>query len=279
MPPRFDEDAVFRVQAALVGHCETLRDRVAIIDAPYDTARDPRLGLAGIRAWRRRFDSSYGALYFPWVAVSDPLRTGGAPTRPIPPSGHVAGFIAQTDCQIGVHKAPANGPLSWVQDVTVAVDEASHGVLNHSHVNTIRAFAARGLRIFGARTLSSDSDWRYLNVRRLLLMIEEAVTLAIQWAVFEPNDVSTRSKLHLSLTAFLVELWRRGMLAGATPPAAFFVRCDDENNPPDARANGRLLAEVGVAAVKPFEFVVLRVGRVDNQFEVAEAGTVTGVLA
>jgi hypothetical protein len=278
LPPRFTEDEVFRVQAAMIDHCETRRDRVALLDPPYDTARDPRLGLAGIRAWRRRYDSSFGALYFPWLQVSDPLRLGGHPTRAIPPSGHVAGFIAQTDLRTGVHKAPANGTLAWLQDLTMPIDDGWHGILNDGHVNAIRAFPGRGLRIFGARTLASDPDWRFLNVRRLLLMIEEAVAIACQWAVFEPNDASTRTKLHLSLTSFLLLLWQQGALAGATPQEGFFVRCDEATNPPDARARGELVADVGVAPVKPFEFVMLRVGRAQNQFEVVEAGVMTGVL-
>jgi phage tail sheath protein FI len=279
LPPAFGEDDVYRVQAAMIDHCESLRDRVAILDAPFDTARDPRLGVGSISAWRRRFDSSFGALYFPWLAVSDPLRTAGAPTRAIPPSGHVAGAIAATDILAGVHKAPANVALSWVQDLTVPIDDGAHGVLNPGHVNAVRAFPGRGIRVFGARTLSSDGDLRYLNVRRLLLMIEKAIQLAIRWAVFEPNDAATRSTLHLSVTAFLLALWQKGALAGNAPADAFFVRCDEHDNPPDARARGEMLAEIGVAAVTPFEFVVLRVGRVDNDFEVAEAGTVAGVLA
>src|SRR5262249_2381092 len=154
-----------------------------------------------------------------------------------------------------------------------------HGVLNDEHVNVLRAFPGRGLRIFGARTLSSDTDWRFLNIRRLLLMIERAVGLACQWAVFEPNDDGTRARLHLGLTRFLLGQWGLGALAGKTPQEAFFVRCDTTNNPPDDRANGRLVAEVGVAAAAPFEFVVLRVGRTDNEFEVSEADVVEGVPA
>jgi phage tail sheath protein FI len=278
LPPRFSQEDVYRVQAALIAHCETRRDRVALLDPPYDTARDPRLGVTAVRAWRRRFDSSYAALYFPWVKVSDPLRLGGALTRDVPPSGHVAGFAADTDLRVGVHKAPANGPLTWIQDLTVAVDDPTHGLLNHEQINALRAFPGRGLRIFGARTLSSDTSWLYLNVRRLLLMIEKAILLSCQWATFEPNAAPTRSKLHLALTSFLIALWQRGALAGKSARAAFFVRCDETNNPAAQRDLGQLLAEVGVAPAKPFEFVVLRVGRVDNQFEVSESEWRGGVM-
>jgi phage tail sheath protein FI len=132
------------------------------------------------------------------------------------------------------------------------------------------------LRIFGARTLSSDSDWLYLNVRRLLLMIEKAILLASQWATFEPNSTPTRGKLHLAVTSFLLALWQRGALAGKSPKSAFYVRCDETNNPPAQRDEGQLVAEVGVAPAKPFEFVVLRIGRVDNQFEVSEADAPQG---
>ncbi len=277
LPPRFSQEDVYRVQAALIAHCETRRDRVALLDPPYDMARDPRLGVTAVRAWRRRFDSSYAALYFPWAKVSDPLRLGGALTRDVPPSGHVAGFAADTDLRVGVHKAPANGPLTWIQDLTVVVDDPTHGLLNHEQINALRAFPGRGLRIFGARTLSSDSNWLYLNVRRLLLMIEKAILLSCQWATFEPNSAPTRSKLHLALTSFLIALWQRGALAGKSARAAFFVRCDETNNPAAQRDLGQLLAEVGVAPAKPFEFVVLRVGRVDNQFEVSESELLGGV--
>lgn len=279
LPPRFADEDVYRVQAAMLAHCESLRDRVAVLDPPYGTAADPRRGLSPVRAWRRRFDSSFGALYYPWAMVSDPLRLGGAPARPIPPSGHVAGYIARSDLAIGVHKAPANGALTWIQGLTVAVDETLHGVLNEEHVNAIRAFPGRGLRIFGARTLSSDPDWRFLNVRRLLLMIEKAIGLACQWAVLEPNDAATRSKIHLSLTSFLLLMWQRGALAGATPAEGFFVRCDEDTTPAAARDRGELVAEVGVAPVKPLEFIVLRVGRIDDQFEIEETGAMSAVAS
>jgi phage tail sheath protein FI len=271
LPPVFSEDDIARVQAALVQHCEDRRDRIAVLDPPLAASRDDALGVGAIRAWRKRFDSKYAALYYPWVRVAEPLRPAPALTRAIPPSGHVAGQYAHADFDVGVHKAPANAPLVWAQDVTAAVNDAMHGLLNREGINAIRAMPGRGLRIFGARTVSGDPDWRYVNVRRLMMMIEKAIYLSTQWAVFEPNDPFTRAKLRLSLTSFLIALWQQGALMGDMIDAAFFVRCDDDNNPPSERANGRLLAEVGVAPSQPFEFVVLRVGRAQNEFEVREA--------
>ena len=270
LPPRFSDEEVYAVQSAMVMQCELLRDRIALLDPPYSAVKDEKLASAAIRLWRTRFDSKYAALYYPWLKVSDPLRDRRALTLNIPPSGHVAGQYARTDLEIGVHKAPANVLLEWIQDVTAIVGEAEHGVLNPIGINVIKPLSGRGIRIFGARTVSSDQDWRYVNVRRLLMMIEEAIEEAIQWAVFEPNDVFTRAKVALSLRSFLLASWQGGALVGANPAEAFYVRCDDSNNPPSERANGKLMAEVGVAPSNPFEFVVLRVGRINNAFEIYE---------
>ena len=272
LPPKFSDSQVFRVQSAMVQQCEDLRDRIALLDPPFSAAQNDKLGVGAVRAWRSRFDSKYAAFYYPWLRVVDPLRITSI-TRDIPPSGHVAGQYAQTDFRFGVHKAPANLPLAWVQDVTVGVDDPVQGILNPLGINAIRPLAGRGIRIYGARTVSSDSDWIFVNVRRLMMMIEKAIDLAIQWAIFEPNDSLTRAKINLVLTSFLLALFQRGALTGASPNEAFFVKCDDENNPPDARANGRMLAEVGVAPTRPFEFIVLHVGRVHNQFEINEASS------
>ena len=278
LPPIFSDAEIYQVQAALVEECERRRDRIALLDPPFAAARNDALGVAAVRAWRSRFESKYAACYYPWVRVVDPLRSPAALTRDIPPSGHVAGQYAQTDLQIGVHKAPANTPLLWTQDVTVAVDDAVHGVLNPEGINVIRPLPGRGIRIYGARTVSSDPDWRFVNVRRLLMMIEKAIDVSIQWAVFEPNDVVTRAKLRLVLLSFLLALWQRGALMGNAADEAFRVKCDEENNPPSERENGRLLAEVLVAPSQPFEFIVLRVGREDNAFEITEASDRTGVM-
>jgi phage tail sheath protein FI len=270
LPPVFSDNDVYRAQAAMVQMCEDLRDRIAILDAPFPTSRNDRLGGSAIRAWRSRFDSKYAALYYPWLRVSDPLRNVAGLTREIPPSGHVTGQCARTDFEIGVHAAPANSPLGWTQDVTAAVNDETHGQLNTLGINVIKPLAGRGTRIMGSRTVTSDPDWIYLNVRRLIMMIEKSIYLATQWAVFEPNDWSTRAKIRLSLSSFLITLWQQGALMGAVPDEAFFVKCDDDNNPPRETDNGRLIADVGVAPSIPFEFVVLRVGRQENEFEIEE---------
>jgi phage tail sheath protein FI len=149
--------------------------------------------------------------------------------------------------------------------------------LNSIGVNVLLALAGRGVRVMGARTMSTESPRLYVNVRRLLMMIQKAIYLSTQWAVFEPNDWPTRAKIRLSIISFLAELWQGGALAGATADEAFTVRCDETNNPPDARANGRLLADVGVAPSVPFEFVVLRVGRQANEFEIQELHRMGGL--
>jgi phage tail sheath protein FI len=271
LPPRFGAEQIFEVEQALIEHCRTLQDRFALIDPSFDVASEPRLGIAPLRAFRRRFDADVAALYAPWLLTPDPLSLERTGLRAIPPSGHVAGFIAQTDVKSGVHRAPANGTLSWVQGVTLGIDDPTHAVLNAEHVNAIRVFPGRGLRIFGARTLSSNPDFRYVNVRRLLLMLKKAIRLGTQWATFEPNHRTTRTKLHLALSSLLLEVWRRGALAGKTAQEAFYVDCGETQNPQASRDRGWLVAEVGVAPARPFEFVVLRVGVSDNALEVRGA--------
>jgi hypothetical protein len=279
VPPGFSAAEIYRVQAAMVQLCEARRDRVALLDAPFDACIGGTTLVSGLKSWRSLFDSAFGALFAPWVGVIDPLRMrpgaaarAGRLTRAIPPSGHVAGAYAATDVARGVHVAAANAPLEWAQDVTLAVDGECHGLLNSLHVNVIRSLPGRGLRVLGARTLSSDSDWRFVNVRRLMSMIGKALETSLQWAVFEPNDWRTRAKLALVVGSFLEELWSRGALVGATAAEAYFVRCDDGNNPTEARARGELLIRIGVAPSVPMEFVVLRIGRDSNGLALSEEG-------
>lgn len=270
LPPVFTDAQVYQIQAVMVVQCETLRNRIAILSPPHSAVADETSGIGGVRTWRAGFDSKYAAIYYPWLRVADPPGERPGELRAVPACGHVTGQFARTDFAVGVHKAAANAPLAWVQDVTAPTDGTTHGILNSLGINVIKTFPGRGIRIFGARTVSSDPDWRFINVRRLLIMIEKAVELSMQWAVFEPNDFMTRAKITLALTSYLTALWEQGALKGKTAEEAFFVKCNEENNPPSERGNGRLLAEVGVAPSKPFEFVVVRVGRTDNELNIAE---------
>jgi hypothetical protein len=273
-PPTFSLEQVAMVQAAMVNQCERQRDRVALLDAPFETCNRLTFAASELREWRMRFDTKFAALYAPWVLVVDPLRGGGNATagltRSIPPSGHVAGQCAAIDLRVGVHVAAANAPLLWIQGVTLTLGDAIHGLLNSLGVNVLRAEPGRGLRVLGARTVSSDPDWRFLSVRRLMSMIEEAIDESIQWSVFEPNDWGTRAKLSLVIQSFLLELWSRGAMVGATPKEAFWVRCDETNNPSYLRDQGRLQIDVGIAPTTPFEFIVLRIGRDANGFALNE---------
>jgi uncharacterized protein len=263
----FTLEQAWLVQRAIVEHCERLKDRIALLDPPNFTAAQR----AEIESWRRRFDSSYAALYYPWVVVVDPAARGASVVRAIPPSGHVLGIYARSDRHTGVHKAPANEALEWAQDLSIDVSPEWQAMLNPIGVNAIRPFAGRGLRVYGARTVSSDPSWRFVNVRRLMIMIERAIGKSLQWAVFEPNDAHLRDKIAIAIAGFLDHLWRQGALAGATAEESYYVLCGDTNNPPAEQAEGRLLAEVGVAPAIPAEFVVLRIGRVEDVLEVVEA--------
>lgn len=276
-PPIFTDAQVYQVQAQLVDQCERLRYRFALLDPPYASATDSAEGLSAALDWRSQFDTSYAALYYPWLAVEDPLLPGTGAVRLIPPSGHVAGDFAAIDLEFGVYRAAANQRLSWVLAASIDVDDERHGAFNDAGVNVIRTIGGRGLRVLGARTLSGDPDWRYVPVRRLMAMIEKALEIALQWVVFEPNGVFTRARVSMTVTFFLLGLHEAGMLAGSQPEESFVVRCDDGNNPPEQEDLGELLVEVGVAPVVPFEFVVVRVGRVEDSLIVQTQSASAGV--
>jgi hypothetical protein len=270
LPPVFSDADILAVQAAMIDQCETMRDRVALLDPPWDTASGSEIGIAPIQAWRNNFDSQFGAIYFPWLAAPDPLHL--APTRAVPPSGHIAGLIAAIDLSIGVHRAPANFALSWVQDASIPLDTAMHGVLNTAGINVIRGDSGRPFRVMGARAVTSDPTFRFISVRRLLCMVRVALDLCTRWAVFEPNNPHTRVSLTSTITSFLHQLWIQGALAGATAAAAFQVVCDDSNNPPTTEAMGELFVDLGLAPSTPFEFVLLRLGRSTDSLDIQERG-------
>ncbi|MSP13084.1 MAG: phage tail sheath family protein [Chloroflexi bacterium] len=264
---------------AALSHCEKLQDRVAILDAPADVsdissltrvasvpARKPAEGsggaaesgkAAGVRP--RQSDGGYGAFYFPWITVRDPL---SGEVVNVPPGGHVAGIWARTDATRGVHKAPANEAIRGALNVTYLLTREEQGELNQAGINCIRFFPREGIRVWGARTLAAgSSEWRYINVRRLFNMIEESIALSTRWIVFEPNDRTLWKSIRRDVNAFLTRIWRDGALMGSTPEEAFFVRCDEETNPPDMIDAGIVVTLIGIAPVKPAEFIVFRISQ------------------
>jgi phage tail sheath protein FI len=250
------DDTLFRdLQGKMLAHCETAGERMAILDTP------PDLLPQDVLEWRRDtagYDSKMSTMYWPWIEVVDPITK-----RPmsVPPSGHVAGVWARTDDQRGVHKAPANEVVMGANALSFQVTHAEQGELNRNGINCIRAFPGRGIRIWGARTLSSDPEWRYINVRRLFSYVSESIVQGTQWSVFEPNDERLWLKLRGSVENFLTRTWRGGALFGADPSQAFFVKCDAETNPPDVIEAGQVVCEVGISPVKPAEFVIFRLSQ------------------
>ncbi|MBM9506702.1 phage tail sheath family protein [Actinacidiphila acididurans] len=249
---RIDLETLMAVQHAIVTHCELMGDRIAILDPP------PEYGPRQVKVWREEtagFDSRFAALYYPWIKVFDPSL--GRDVF-MPPSGHIAGVWARNDATRGVHKAPANEVVRGAVALQTQLTKGEHDMLNPAGVNCVRAFPGRGIRVWGARTLSSDASWRYLNVRRLFNYLEESILNGTQWAVFEPNDDALWARIRRTISAFLVNEWRKGALFGLTPDEAFYVKCDRETNPPEVIDAGQVVCEVGVAPVKPAEFVVFQ---------------------
>ncbi|GAA4669524.1 phage tail sheath family protein [Streptomyces buecherae] len=253
-----DLETVIAVQQGLIAHCEGMGDRIAILDPP------PGLSPQQVRTWRTEttgFDSKYATLYYPWLKVFDPAVGRNAF---VPPSGHVAGIWARNDVSRGVHKAPANEVVRGAVALQTQITKGEHDLLNPIGLNCIRAFPGRGIRVWGARTLASDPAWRYLNVRRLFNYLEESILAGTQWVVFEPNDDALWARVRRTISAFLVNEWRKGALFGLTPEEAFYVKCDRETNPPESIDAGQVICEVGVAPVKPAEFVVFRLAQLSG---------------
>lgn len=251
-----DMKGVQAVQQAMIDYCELVRYCFAILDAP------PGMMPQEIKEWRDQvnYDSTRAALYYPWIEIADLTGNNGR-TRLVPPGGHMAGIYARTDGTRGVHKAPANEIVRGVLGLEVVVTKGEHDLLNPKGINVIRTFPGRGIRVWGARTLSSDPAWRYISVRRLFSMIENSIENGTQWVVFEPNDPFLWGRVRRDVNAFLTNVWRSGALFGLTPDQAFYVKCDAETNPPEARDVGQMVVEIGIAPVKPAEFVIFRVSQ------------------
>jgi phage tail sheath protein FI len=260
-----DEVELPNLRSAVLLQCEMQKDRFAIFsatnaeqDGPLDKVRD------------NLQDSTYGAYYLPWVRVAAPHTPEGHLL--IPPTGHVAGIYARVDIERGVHKAPANEVVRGIitrdlsgddKPLKYLLNKQQHDILNPKGINVIRDFRpdGRSIRVWGARTMSSDAMWKYINVRRLFIFVEQSIDRGTQWSVFEPNYESTWTAIRLSITAFLRTVWRNGALAGVTQDEAFFVKCDRTTMTQDDWDNGRLICLIGIAPVKPAEFVIFRISQ------------------
>ncbi len=242
------------IQSALVTFCETLADRFAILDPP------DGLSIAGIQNFRAPFDSEYAALYYPWLVVNDPSTLQNVN---VAPSAHMAGIYAATDNSRGVWKAPANVPVAGIVQFAANVVQREQDVLNPIGINALRFFTNRGYLVWGARTLSSDTDWQYINVRRIFIYVEKSIQEGTQWVVFEPNDETTWSRVRQSVTNFLTTFWQSGGLQGTTAAQAFYVACDlGVTMSQDDIDNGRMIVQVGIAPVRPAEFVIFQITQI-----------------
>lgn len=245
--------------AKLIAHAERLKYRIAIVDGPEGSS------LNEIRQFRGQFDSKYAALYHPWIEILDPTERAaqGAPPRrlKLPPSGFVAGIYARNDITRGVHKAPANEVVRGLTRFEANINKPRQEVLNPEGINALRFFEGRGHRVWGARTMSSDPEWKYVSDRRLFIYIEHSIDLGTQWVVFEPNNARLWANVRRTVEDFLLVLWKDGALLGDRPEKAYFVRCDRTTMTQNDLDNGRLICLVGVAPVKPAEFVIFRIGQ------------------
>jgi len=258
-------EGVKAVQLAMIAHCENMKDRFAILDCP------PGLTPQQMKEWRMDtagYDTKYGAVYYPWLRIGNPM--GNGESILVPPSGHMAGIYARSDNERGVHKAPANEVVRGAMAVEMQITKGEQDILNPIGVNCIRAFPGRGIRVWGARTLTSDASWRYINVRRLFNFVEKSIERGTQWIVFEPNDPNLWARIRRDITAFMTNVWRSGALFGATPAQAFYVKCDEELNPQSVRDLGQVIIEIGMAPVKPAEFVIFRISQWATGSETSE---------
>jgi len=255
------EDTVNSTVAAdhLIGHAEKMRYRIAVVDGQQNSS------MTEIRRFRGHFDSKYAALYHPWVEILDPTQrpAQGAPPQRIllPPSGFVCGIYARSDINRGVHKAPANEVVLGLTKFEININKARQDVLNPEGINALRFFDGRGNRVWGARTLSSDPEWKYVNVRRLFIFMEHSIDKSTQWAVFEPNNNRLWRNIVQTIEDFLLNLWRDGALLGDKPEQAYFVHCDRTTMTQNDLDNGRLICLIGVAPTKPAEYVIFRIGQ------------------
>jgi phage tail sheath protein FI len=244
-----------QVTQHLISHCERMRYRIAVLDSPQDQMPSE------VREFRGRFDSKYAALYYPWIRVTDPMDAEGLEEINLPPSGYVAGIYARNDIERGVHKAPANEVVRGAINFETLLNKAQQEILNPEGINCFRFFEGRGYRLWGARTISSDPEWKYVNLRRYFAFLERSIEKHTQWAVFENNSTPLWNNIRSTVEDFLYNEWISKHLMGSTPDEAYFVRCDRTTMTQNDIDNGRLICKIGVAPVRPAEFVIFRIGQ------------------
>jgi hypothetical protein len=261
------------IQQNMILHCLNRHDRFAVLDSRLGA---PPTGPGSVAEQRLSVQAPNGfaALYYPWLTVKDPTSTGPIPTTIlIPPSGAIAGVYARTDNERGVHKAPANTDVRGVLGLERILSDGQQGPLNLLGIDALRIFPGTAqVVVWGARTTGDPNinDWIYVNVRRLMIYVEQSIESGIRWAVFEPNGLPLWQKLKRTITEFLTRVWRDGALFGATADKAFYVRIDEALNPPATRALGQLYIEIGIAPVRPAEFIIVRIGIWDGGAQISE---------
>lgn len=259
-----DGQSLILLQRLLLDHCEITGDRFALLDPLGDATAE------AVLAQRDGLSTHNAALYYPWIKVPEgPQHTMGF----VPPCGHLAGVYTRVDERVGVHKAPANERLEGVLDLNINVDAVLQARFAAVGINSLQSFPGRGIRVWGARTLSSDPLWRHVNVRRLVLKLTRWIEDNLQDVLFEPNDQRLWSRIERKLNAHLEDLFDRGALIGASAPQAFYIKCDGETNPPEVRAQGQVIADIGVAPSRPNEYIVVRVIHGSRGVRVLEQST------
>jgi uncharacterized protein len=247
---RLNPPEVYIMQNSLLDHCAGLGDRFAILDSL------PGSSQSQVQEQRKELSGANSALYYPWIKVQSSASAAG---EYIPPCGHIVGVFSRSDRHTGVHKAPANEVLEGVIDLETNLTDSEQGELNPNNINCLRAFPGRGIRVWGARTLSDEPTWMYINVRRLFLMVRRWVEQNLAGMVFEPNDSWLWNRIERELTAYFSTLYQSGALKGGTPQEAFYIKCDSETNPLEVRESGVVVTEIGLAPIIPSEFIVVRI--------------------
>jgi phage tail sheath protein FI len=250
-----NESRASQIATHLIAHCKRLRNRFAVLDSPNQQSPTE------VKHFRAHFDSKYAALYYPWVTVLDPADTEGKRRVNLPPSGFVAGIYARVDEERGVFKAPAAETVKGAVGLETLLDQKQQEALNSAGVSCLRSLPGRGFLVWGSRTTSLDPEWKYVNVRRYFTYLENSIDQGMQWVVFEPNTEKLWSQVRRLIQLFLHSEWRKGGLMGTKPEEAFFVKVDETTMTQDDIDSGRLNVVIGVAPLRPAEFVIFRIGQ------------------